>query len=216
VLTFVDYAAEESGYEAHIRIARIEGLENQQLEDAINAELLADGQALIAQYEADVAALQAEYGEETIHRGVETYYEIMCSNDEVFSLRVEYFVAAGGSNTSYDFYNVNQRTGELMTLGSLFRPGTDHLEVINEYLLEQMRAAVDEAGHPLYWVDETDPYVDAFEGIEADHDFYVSQEGRLVIAFDKYEVAPGYVGTPEFVIPTELIESLLAEGVPIH
>jgi hypothetical protein len=84
VFTFVEYRS-DTGYGARIRIARVEGLNNQELEDAVNASLLADGQAFIARYEADVAELKAELGEDAIHMGVETYYEIMASNAEVFS-----------------------------------------------------------------------------------------------------------------------------------
>jgi hypothetical protein len=215
VFTFREYRS-DVGYGAHIRIARIEGLNNQELEDVVNAELRAGGEAFIAQYEADVAELEAELGTDAIHMGVETYYEVMASNDEVFSLRVEYFWVAGGSAVSYDFYTINQRTGEMVTLGSLFRRGSDYLAIINRYLIDQMAAENAEAGHPLYWIDDKDPYVEAFTGIDADHNFYVNAEGKLVIAFDEYEVASGAMGTPEFVIPMELIVGLLAEGAPIH
>jgi hypothetical protein len=215
VFTFREYRS-DTGYGARIRIAQVEGLNNQELEDVVNAELRADGEAFIAQYEADVADLQAELGTDAIHMGVETFYEVMASNDEVFSLRVEYFWVAGGSAASFDFYTVNQRTGEMITLTTLFRPDSDYLGVINGYLLDQMAAENAEAGQPLYWLDDKDPYVEAFKGIEADHNFYVNSEGMLVIAFDEYEVGPGAIGTPEFVIPTELIAGMLAEGAPIH
>ena len=38
----------------------------------------------------------------------------------------------------------------------------------------------------------------------------------VALVFDKYEVAPGYVGTPEFPIPTGLIADMLADGAPVH
>lgn len=215
VFTFREYRS-DVGYGARIRIAQVEGLNNQELEDVVNAELRADGEAFIAQYEADIAELEAELGADAIHMGVETFYEVMASNDEVFSLRVEYFWVAGGSAVSYDFYTVNQETGEMITIASLFRPGSDYLGVINGYLIDQMAAANAAAGHPLYWIDDKDPYTEAFTGIEVDHNFYITAEGKLVIAFDEYEVASGAMGTPEFVIPTELIAGLLAEGAPIH
>ncbi|MHB1317434.1 MAG: DUF3298 and DUF4163 domain-containing protein [Anaerolineae bacterium] len=215
VFTFREYRS-DTGYGARIRIAQVVGLNNQELEEVVNAELRADGEAFIAQYEADVAELEAELGTDAVHMGVETYYEVLASNDEVFSLRVEYFWVAGGSAVSFDFYTVNQQTGEMITLDSLFRSGSGYLGAINAYLIEQMAAENAAAGHPLYWIDDKDPYVEAFMGIDADHNFYINAEGKLVIAFDEYEVASGAMGTPEFVIPTELIAGLLAEGAPIH
>jgi len=88
--------------------------------------------------------------------------------------------------------------------------------VINDYLIAQMRAETREDGRSIYWVNDDDAEMDRFTGIGADHDFYINEAGKLVIAFDKYEVAPGYVGTPEFEIPTELIAGLLADDAPIH
>jgi hypothetical protein len=217
VLTLASYRMEEQGVSARIDIAQITGLENKALEEAINAELLADGQALIDQFTRDVADLRARFGEqETIRMAIETYYQVRCSNEDVFSLQVEFFWAAGGSNTFFKFYNVNQRTGELITLDSLFADGSDYLATINDYLIAQMKAETREDGKSIYWVNDDDAEMDRFTGIDADHNFYINEAGRLVIAFDKYEVAPGFVGTPEYEIPTELIAGLLAEGAPIR
>lgn len=41
------------------------------------------------------------------------------------------------------------------------------------------------------------------------HNFYRNKDGNLVIVFDKYEVAPGSMGTPEFVIKKEDISNIL-------
>jgi hypothetical protein len=217
VLTFANYRMEKRGAKANVDIAQITGLENKELEEAINAELLADAQAFIDQFSRDVADLQARFGEEeTIRMAIETYYAVKCSNEDVFSLQIEFFWAAGGSNTYFKFYNINQRTGELITLDSLFADGSDYLPVINAYLIAQMKAETREDGKSIYWVNDGDAEMDRFVGIDASHNFYINEAGHLVIAFDKYEVAPGYVGTPEFEIPTELIASMLAEGAPIR
>ena len=56
------------------------------------------------------------------------------------------------------------------------------------------------------WSDE-----ECFKSIAIDQNFYINDENQLVIVFDEYEVAPGSMGTPEFVIPTELLNGLLAQ-----
>ncbi|HHX43065.1 MAG TPA: anti-sigma-V factor rsiV [Chloroflexi bacterium] len=217
VLTVASYRREEQGATARVDIAQITGLANQELEDAINAELRTDGQALIDKFERDVAELKERLGEDaTIPMTIETYYDVKRSDEEVFSLEVEYFWAAGGSDTQKEYYNINQQTGDLITLDALFADGSDYLTVINDYLIAQMRAETREDGRSIYWVNDDDLAMDRFTGIAADHDFYINEAGRLVIAFDKYEVAPGYVGTPEFEIPPELIADLLAEGAPLR
>ena len=44
-----------------------------------------------------------------------------------------------------------------------------------------------------------------------DQHFYLNEEGQLVIVFDEYAVAPGSMGMPEFVIPSDLLFGMLAE-----
>ena len=48
-----------------------------------------------------------------------------------------------------------------------------------------------------------------FQGITEQTNFYFNERGELVIAFDEYEVAPGSMGAPEFVIPQEVTAALL-------
>ena len=54
--------------------------------------------------------------------------------------------------------------------------------------------------------------VDLFTTIKADQNFYITEEGKLVIVFDEYEVAPGYMGIVEFEIPTEVLADILVSN----
>lgn len=40
----------------------------------------------------------------------------------------------------------------------------------------------------------------------------LNASGKLVIVFDEYEVAPGYMGAVSFEIPTEILKDILKEG----
>ena len=45
-----------------------------------------------------------------------------------------------------------------------------------------------------------------FSGIENEYqDFYINENKKAVIVFQKYEIAPGYMGIQNFEIPNELI-----------
>ncbi|MCH1968737.1 RsiV family protein [Romboutsia hominis] len=48
-----------------------------------------------------------------------------------------------------------------------------------------------------------------FKFIDKNQDFYINKNGELVICFDKYDVAPGYMGLVEFTIPNNVIKPLL-------
>ena len=42
-----------------------------------------------------------------------------------------------------------------------------------------------------------------------DHNFYFNDIGDIVIVFDKYEVAPGFMGTPEFAVNMSVISDVI-------
>ena len=44
---------------------------------------------------------------------------------------------------------------------------------------------------------------ECFQKIDGDQNFYINDQDQLVIVFDEYEVAPGSMGMPEFVIDIE-------------
>ncbi len=42
--------------------------------------------------------------------------------------------------------------------------------------------------------------INIFEVLENEEKFYINEQGQVVISFDRYEIAPGYMGYPEFII----------------
>ncbi|MEG0450770.1 MAG: RsiV family protein, partial [Lysinibacillus sp.] len=59
--------------------------------------------------------------------------------------------------------------------------------------------------------DDSDQF-DSFTAIDAQHEFYITDSGKLMISFDKYEVAPGYMGVVEFEIPTNILQNILVSN----
>ena len=49
---------------------------------------------------------------------------------------------------------------------------------------------------------------DAFTGISDDANFYIDGFDRLVIVFDEYEVAPGFMGSPKFYINQSVLDEI--------
>ena len=59
-----------------------------------------------------------------------------------------------------------------------------------------------------YWVDGDNDALN-FRAIDPDQNFYFAENGDIVIAFDKYEVAPGSAGCPTFQIPRSIYAEYL-------
>ena len=51
---------------------------------------------------------------------------------------------------------------------------------------------------------------ECFRAIDPDQQFYLDENGDLVIVFGEYEVAPGSMGIPRFVIDEEAISDIWA------
>ena len=71
-------------------------------------------------------------------------------------------------------------------------------------MAEQM--AADE--NVYYWLNEQDVPEWNFKQISEDQDFYISEEGTLVICFNEGDVAPMYMGAVEFEIPAEVLNDI--------
>ena len=60
----------------------------------------------------------------------------------------------------------------------------------------------------VYFIDQDEGGLENFSKIEKNQDFYINDKNQLVISFDEYEVAPGYMGAIEFVIPDDVLNEL--------
>lgn len=207
VLTFGRYQSSDGGYEADITTPKIEGLLDPELEARLNEQFQENANAVIAAFEKDVKELKAQFGDETVHMGVDSGYMVKTDNDDILALDVYILYTAGSSSTKHTFYTIDKKTGTLLTLPGLFRDGADYVTPISAYIRSEMeRLNRDEGG--MFFLDGENTVFDGFTQIRPDQNFYINNDGNLVIAFDKYEVAAGAQGSPEFVIPDEVIGAI--------
>ncbi len=206
VVTFGRYEVDEGGYHAKINTPKIEGLLDKELEDKLNAEFKENADALISAYENDVKAMKAEFGDETVHMGIESDYVVKTDNYKILALDVYIFNVAGSSSTKHTFYNINKKTGKLLNLKDLFKKDADYVTPISNYIKQQM-AVENETNNGYFWL-EGDAYMEGFKAIKADQNFYINDNDEIVICFDKYEVAAGAQGCPEFVVPHDVVEDI--------
>ncbi|HCJ56186.1 MAG TPA: anti-sigma factor, partial [Clostridiaceae bacterium] len=114
-------------------------------------------------------------------------------------------------STVFKYDTIDKKNQILITLPSLFKDES-YVDIISENIKAQMREQMKEDEGKIYWVSGAgiEEPVELFERISKEQSFYINDDSKLVISFDKYEVAPGYMGVIEFVIPTETIKDILA------
>lgn len=207
VVTFNRYEHKENGYETTVVTPKIEGLLDKELTDKLNAEFKENADFVIAAYENDVRDLKKEFGDENVHLSIESDYVVKTDNENILALDVYIVNNVGSSSTRHSYYNIDKNTGELLTLEKMFEKDVDYVEVINKYIVAEMKRQNAE-DDTMFWIKGEENSFDGFESIEKNQKFYINSENKIAVCFDKYQVAPGYMGSPEFVLPDELLKDL--------
>jgi len=216
VLTWTEYEVAEDTYDANIKVPSIENLENQKLANTLNEKYRAEGKALYDNFIAEVGDLKANGGG---HLGVDSGYDIKTDNDQILSIGRYIVNTVGSSSTVMHYDTIDKENEILITLPMLFKDDS-YIKTISENIIEQMRKQAASDSDKVFWVKgggiPDQELFEEFKTINAEQQFYISDKGKLVISFDKYEVAPGYMGIVEFEIPTDVLKNNLVSMQYIH
>lgn len=210
VLTFKVYNINEDTYKADIKVPSIEGLNNKDLEDSLNEKYISENKELYENFIADIEGLKELDGG---HLGIESGYVVKTDNENILSIGRYVVNTVGSSSTTFEYDTIDKKNEILITLPSLFKDNK-YIEIISENIKEQMREQMKLDSKKIYWVvDENgNGNMDIFKQIDKNQNFYINDKSELVISFNKYEVAPGYMGIVEFIIPTDILSNILVSN----
>lgn len=127
--------------------------------------------------------------------------KVLTDNERWFSLELILYQGAGSGYERHKHYTIDKTTGKKATLADFYED--DYIHVISEEIKSQMRSQMEADENVYYWVDDEEIPEWNFDKIAPDQDFYLNPEGNVVVCFDEYEVAPGYMGCVEFVLPQQ-------------
>lgn len=181
-------------------------------EDAV-ANLSEDGMKEINQdMEATVEELIRQF-EDTLseegYHGLHVTQEVVTDNAQYYTVKLSVLETEASGYEHNQFYTIAKQTGNVVTLEDLFAEGSDYISAISENIKTQMKEQMAADEGVIYFLDNDDMPEFNFQGITEQTNFYFNERGELVIAFDEYEVAPGSMGAPEFVIPQEVTAAIL-------
>lgn len=165
---------------------------NQQIQQAIDT-YLADAQQRIEEYkEAYLATGGTE--EEFLSRNIQVQvdYQVFSQTEDTLSFALYMDENWVNSYGIVKYYNLDLQTGQPLTLQDLL--GDNWQSMVNEEIAAQIQQQEQEGVS--YFIDES-----TFSGVTDQTKFYINDQHQIVIVFDKYEIAPGSSGRPEFVLP---------------
>ena len=202
IVTIRNYTDRQENMEAKIETPRVSGLTYKELEEELNSRFQEYADQLIARYKRDQ--------EETGGQGRESLtstYQVLADDERKLSIMLETSVSMAGTQVERVYYTLDKETGEILTLKDLFQEGADYITPISAELRRQMKEQMKQDENFFYFLMEDEGF--GFDKIKPDQQFTVDAQGRLLISFDKYEVAPGAMGALTFTIPYDVVEEIL-------
>ncbi len=201
VVTIRNYFYADDKHEMDIDVPQIEG-EDSETVDYINKDVSELTTTLVNQFYKDLE-ITGNNGYGSIH----VDYEATTNTERWFTLKLFVSETAASSNTYYEFYHIDKKQGKIVGLDDLFN--TDEFsDILVGEIKKQMQEQMANDESVSYWINNNGIGED-FANVSADQNFYWNENGDLVIIFDKYEVGPGSMGTPEFVIDRDVIKDIL-------
>ncbi|MCY9530258.1 MULTISPECIES: RsiV family protein [Paenibacillus] len=205
VLTFTEFTVNEETAKANIKVPAITNMDNKALETAINNKYLEENKKLYNDFKDEMEEVKKSGGG---HIGVESGYEVKTDNNQILAIGRYVANTVGTSSTTFTYNTIDKQNQLLITLPSLFKDNS-YIQLISENIKEQMKQQMKSDSDKTYWLDGEM----GFKTITHDQSFYINNNGKLVISFNKYDVAPGYMGVVEFIIPTKVIADVLVSNV---
>ena len=202
VITIRDYHYMDDRFRAEVNIPEIES--DSEAAKSINGKISAIAEEWVEEFE---SAREDEWGRSEI----KVDYEILSTAPEYFTLKLITYQGSGSGFHQDHYYTIRISDEKEMTLSDLFPEGADYITPISENIKEQMRQEMAQDSGKNYWIDldDDDPIKGLeFRKIKEDQQFYIDNEGRIVIAFDEGDAAPMYMGCVQFTIPGQVTDKI--------
>lgn len=197
VVTFRTYEKQNENSEAKVEVPQIEAAKDSGISNAadqVNKSVEEYTNQVIAQFEEDVK----RDGEEA-HLGVYMEYKVLADNNRFFTLKIETDEIMASGYQTVKIYNIDKKSDKILQLKDMFPEGTDYVTLLSNAAKEVMQKNMQEDEDKVYFLN--DEMGADFDKIKEDQNFYIDDAGRMVLVFDEYEVAPGFMGIVEITIP---------------
>lgn len=159
--------------------------------------------SLVATFQQDIASTNEGYN------GLDVSYQVITDSNTWFTLEVYATIVKGDGNEQVRYYNIDKRSGKVITLKELFAPSYDYITKISDDIKTQMKEKMSEDKDTTYFYSDVPNDTGDFYQISPDVNYYFDQNGHLVIAFSEADVAPAYYGPVSFTLDDSVTQNLI-------
>lgn len=201
--TISEYSVHNDTQLLDVRLPALENTGHTDLEQRVNTEISTRMEAVLAEAEErarlDREAFVATGGSEAdfIPIIINVDYTLKCQTDRYLSFVLTKTETQANAYTEFYTYNIDLETGKEITLSDLLGPNWRTLcdEAVRFGIANKL------AEDPMNAYFDGENGIDGFQTISDDQRFYLNADENPVVLFEKYEIAPGYMGIQEFEVP---------------
>ena len=206
VFTIRTYVHEEQQHNLDAEIPAVSDPRNPDASSLINKDVDELTGAVIRKFYEELELTRGE-GVGSIHID----YELLTNTPDWFTMKLTVEETIGSTNSYSRFYHIDRVHGSYVQLSDLINEAD--FPVLEEKILGQMRAQMEADPQSVYLI-QAKPDSPSPVRLKRDQGFYFTPDGDLVIVYDRYTVAPGSMGCPEFTLPRAEIQPLLRYEAP--
>ncbi len=207
VLTFRSFHGTVDDVELNVDIPIIQTTIDSELPAEINAQIQQLTNAYVEGAKADFYAYketffanggtEAEWAGRTMDIMVD--YDVKFFDDTTLSLELIAAKCWASAEEEHFFYTINLADDKVLTLADVL--GENYVAICNESIKAQIEArlAADENA-AFFGFGEDDGFAEGFTTVTEETPFYLNPDGKVVVSFPEYSIAPGYMGVQEFTI----------------
>lgn len=115
------------------------------------------------------------------------------SDDKMISFSINATQIMADSYLQKKFYTVDLKTGEVYNIEHFL--GSDYQNIVKKSVQQQIAENKEKYPNLMYF----DEAVNNLK-ITNEQPFYINKDNQVVVVFNQFEIAPGYMSLPEFII----------------
>ena len=115
------------------------------------------------------------------------------SDDKIISFSINATQIMADSYLQKKFYTVDLKTGEVYNIEHFL--GSDYQNIVKKSVQQQIAENKEKYPNLMYF----DEAVNNLK-ITNEQSFYINKDNQVVVVFNQFEIAPGYMSLPEFII----------------
>ena len=115
------------------------------------------------------------------------------SDDKIISFSINATQIMADSYLQKKFYTVDIKTGEVYNIEHFL--GSDYQNIVKKSVQQQIAENKEKYPNLMYF----DEAVNNLK-ITNEQPFYINKDNQVVVVFNQFEIAPGYMSLPEFII----------------